>query len=107
MVTSGHLTRGSFVQLLIYQAQKVKGKKILIITDIEVLTELKTRDKIGDPKALDDPNSIILPGLENDAPQNTTSATAAQFYGNTPQRMQEQAAIQQAVPRAARPANST
>ncbi|KAL2011853.1 hypothetical protein VTN00DRAFT_4571 [Thermoascus crustaceus] len=52
-VTDGLLRKGCFVRLKSFQANSVKGKKILIILDLEVLTELGECDKIGEPKPLE------------------------------------------------------
>ncbi|KAG5292741.1 replication factor [Histoplasma ohiense] len=53
-VTSGQLVRGCFVRLKSFQANMVKGKRILIILDLEVLDRLGICEKkIGDPQPLD------------------------------------------------------
>ncbi|KAH8704693.1 replication protein A 70 kDa DNA-binding subunit [Talaromyces proteolyticus] len=52
-VTDGHLRKGCLVRLKSFQANAVKGKKILIILDLEVLAELGEYEKIGEPKPLE------------------------------------------------------
>ncbi|EEQ86233.1 hypothetical protein RJZ56_004116 [Blastomyces dermatitidis] len=53
-VTSGQLVRGCFVRLKSFQANMVKGKRILIILDLEVLERLGICEKkIGEPQPLD------------------------------------------------------
>ncbi|EAQ92381.1 hypothetical protein CHGG_00616 [Chaetomium globosum CBS 148.51] len=67
----GQLQRGSIVRVKQYQAQYLKGKHVMIILDLEVMTELGTPDKIGDPKSME-----VTTGER----QNTTSDSAS-FYG--------------------------
>ncbi|KKK21472.1 replication factor A 1, rfa1, partial [Aspergillus ochraceoroseus] len=74
-VTDGLLRKGCFVRLKSFQANSVKGKKILIILDLEVLQELGEVDKIGEPKPLE---SRVE---EDDKPQPTTISSGG-FYGN-------------------------
>ncbi|KAK7893040.1 Replication factor A protein 1 [Exophiala xenobiotica] len=47
------LRRGVLVQLVGYSANKVKAKRILIVTEIKVLEEFGEHEKLGDPKALE------------------------------------------------------
>ncbi|KAK3301326.1 uncharacterized protein B0H64DRAFT_429213 [Chaetomium fimeti] len=68
----GQLQRGSVVRVKQYQAQSLKGKNVMIILDLEVMTELGTPDKIGDPKSME-----VTTGER----QNTTSGGGASFYG--------------------------
>ncbi|PGH13789.1 hypothetical protein AJ80_06177 [Polytolypa hystricis UAMH7299] len=77
-VTSGVLRRGCFVKLKSFQANVVKGKRILIILDLEVLEELGECEKIGDPKPLEskpaDPEKPV-----------PTVISSNGFYGSRPQ----------------------
>ncbi|OJJ42023.1 hypothetical protein ASPZODRAFT_126218 [Penicilliopsis zonata CBS 506.65] len=52
-VTDGSLRKGCFVRLKSFQANSVKGKKILIILDLDVLGDLGECEKIGEPKPLE------------------------------------------------------
>ena len=71
LIHDGVLQRGSIIKMKDYQAQQVKGKSILIVLDVEVMTEFGTLDKIGEPKVME-PNAP--------PPQNTTIGGAG-FYG--------------------------
>ncbi|KAL4801387.1 hypothetical protein BDV18DRAFT_149273 [Aspergillus unguis] len=77
-VTDGLLRKGCFVRLKQFQANSVKGKKILIILDLEVLKELGEAEKIGEPKPLENKSE------EDEKPQPTTISSNG-FYGAKPQ----------------------
>lgn len=79
VVHDGSLKKGSFVRLKAYQANQVKGKRILIILDLEVITELEPMDKIGDPKALEFPEG-------GDAKSTSTTIASNGFYGTQPKQ---------------------
>ncbi|KAJ6007948.1 Replication factor A protein 1 [Penicillium herquei] len=72
VVTDGTLRKGCFVRLKSFQANSVKGKKILIILNLEVLKDLGEAEKIGDPKPLE------VKGEEEEKPQPTTISTTPQ-----------------------------
>ncbi|KAF9887566.1 Replication factor A protein 1 [Aspergillus nanangensis] len=84
-VTSGVLRRGCFVKLKGFQANSVKGKKILIIFDLEVLQDLGEAEKIGEPKPLENKME------EEEKPQPTTISSNG-FYGSKIQGAQGQVA---------------
>ena len=90
-VHEGKLKKGCFVRLKNYQSNAVKGKRILIVLDLEVLEELGVYEKIGEPKALD-----VKPE-EDEKPQNTTISSNG-FYGNKPQQQQQQIPQKQSLP---------
>ncbi|RAL64370.1 hypothetical protein DID88_001846 [Monilinia fructigena] len=48
VIHDGKLTKGCFIRLKNYQANEVKGKRILIILDIDVIESLGTMEKIGE-----------------------------------------------------------
>ncbi|KAF7719189.1 Replication factor A DNA-binding subunit [Penicillium ucsense] len=77
LVTEGSLRKGCFVRLKSFQANSVKGKKILIIMDLEVLKELGESEKIGEPKPLE------VKAEEEEKPQATTISSNG-FYGSKP-----------------------
>ncbi|KAI9818302.1 MAG: Replication factor A protein 1 [Thelocarpon impressellum] len=77
VVHEGKLTKGCFVRLKAYSANNVKGKRILIVLDLEVLEELGEHEKIGDPKALE------VKSEEESKPQPTTISSHG-FYGGKP-----------------------
>ncbi|KAJ9228549.1 hypothetical protein DTO271D3_3748 [Paecilomyces variotii] len=78
LVTSGLLRKGCFVRLKSFQANSVKGKKILIILDLEVLQELGECEKIGEPKPLE-----TKP--EDDEKAQPTAISSNGFYGTKAQ----------------------
>ncbi|KAL5363985.1 hypothetical protein BJX96DRAFT_156541 [Aspergillus floccosus] len=82
-VTSGLLRRGCFVKLKSFQANSVKGKKILIILDLEVLQELGEAEKIGEPKPLESK-------AEDEEKSQSTTISSNGFYGSKMQGAQAQ-----------------
>ncbi|EEH16301.1 hypothetical protein PABG_06388 [Paracoccidioides brasiliensis Pb03] len=86
-VTSGQLVRGCFVRLKSFQANLVKGKRILIVLDLEVLDRLGVCEKkIGEPQPLD------MKQEEQDKSLPTTISTNG-FYGSrAPQQAPQQSA---------------
>ncbi|KAE8365243.1 hypothetical protein BDV27DRAFT_127126 [Aspergillus caelatus] len=93
-VTSGQLRKGCFVRLKSFQANSVKGKKILIILDLEVLQDMGEAEKIGEPKPLESKTE------EDEKPQPTTISSNG-FYGSKIQGGQPQAPSKSAQPRPA------
>ncbi|CBY01885.1 hypothetical protein IAQ61_006485 [Plenodomus lingam] len=73
IVTSGQLKKGSIVRLLKYNPQRVKDKNILIIMELEVLSEYGELEKIGQPEA-----------LETRADTQPAAISGNNFYGNKP-----------------------
>ncbi|KAJ0356029.1 hypothetical protein COL154_001551 [Colletotrichum chrysophilum] len=53
VVHDGKLVRNCIVRITQYQANAVKGKNILIILGLEVIENLGTPDKIGEPQAFE------------------------------------------------------
>ncbi|KAL2167864.1 hypothetical protein VTG60DRAFT_693 [Thermothelomyces hinnuleus] len=90
VVHDGLLQKGSIVRVKQYQAQSVKGKSILIILDLDVITHLGTPDKIGDPK--------LMEAAPNEQQQNTTIGGAG-FYGGA---KSEPAAVHETKPQVQR-----
>ncbi|KAI9836842.1 MAG: hypothetical protein M1819_001007 [Sarea resinae] len=84
VVRDGKLKKGSFCRLKSYQANQVKGKRIIIVLDLEVLEWLGECEKIGDPKALE------LQSEDQNTAQPTTISSNG-FYGNKPQEAQQPA----------------
>ncbi|KAL2140442.1 hypothetical protein VTI28DRAFT_3793 [Corynascus sepedonium] len=56
VVHEGLLQKGSIVRVRQYQPQFVKGKSILIILDLEVISHLGTPEKLGDPQLMEGPS---------------------------------------------------
>merc|ERR1712093_470974 len=77
VVHEGKLKKGCIVRLKQYQANAVKGKRILIILDLEVIESLGELEKIGEPVALTVKDEADI------KPTNTTIAGNG-FYGNQP-----------------------
>ncbi|QSZ32520.1 hypothetical protein DSL72_002098 [Monilinia vaccinii-corymbosi] len=95
-IHDGKLTKGCFIRLKNYQANEVKGKRILIILDIDVIESLGTMEKIGEPTAVK---------VEDTKPANTTIAGGG-FYGNKPQ-VQQPAVQDRSLPSRAGPSSSS
>ncbi|KAE8334163.1 hypothetical protein BDV24DRAFT_146312 [Aspergillus arachidicola] len=93
-VTSGQLRKGCFVRLKSFQANSVKGKKILIILDLEVLQDLGEAEKIGDPKPLESKT-------EEEEKSQPTTISSNGFYGSKIQGGQLQAPNKLAQPQPA------
>jgi len=74
------LQRGCIVRVRGYQANHVKGKNILIILDLEVLTHLGTSEKLGNPQALQVESTA---GPAAPAPAAETAMSGTGFYGNS------------------------
>lgn len=69
------LKKGVIVQLLSYQANNVKGKRILIVTGIRVLEEYGVHNTLGNPVVMD---------VKDEGSTSTISSNG--FYGNQPQQ---------------------
>ncbi|KAE8321404.1 hypothetical protein BDV39DRAFT_185810 [Aspergillus sergii] len=93
-VTSGQLRKGCFVRLKSFQANSVKGKKILIILDLEVLQDLGEAEKIGEPKPLESKT-------EEEEKSQPTTISSNGFYGSKIQGGQLQAPNKLAQPQPA------
>ncbi|KAI0134186.1 replication factor-a protein 1 [Xylariales sp. AK1849] len=74
VIHDGNLVRGCIVRIKSYQANSVKGKNILIILDLEVITNLGVHDRIGEPTA-----------FETKPPAADTPVSGAGFYGAKPE----------------------
>ncbi|RMZ83171.1 hypothetical protein DV738_g1159, partial [Chaetothyriales sp. CBS 135597] len=74
-IQSGALRRGVIVQLLGYQANNIKQKKVLIVTDLKCLEEYGELDRLGDPKTLE--------VKTEDDKSHPTTITSNTFYGTT------------------------
>ncbi|TVY21723.1 Replication factor A protein 1 [Lachnellula arida] len=96
VVHDGKLKKGSIVRLKAFQANSVKGKRILIVLDLEVIESLGELEKIGEPVGLPEKDE------EDVKPVNTTIAGGG-FYGNKPAEPTRQ---QQALPSRAAPTSS-
>ncbi|KAL9630904.1 MAG: hypothetical protein Q9164_006180 [Protoblastenia rupestris] len=76
------LRKGCFVRLKSFQANQVKGRRIIIVLDLEVLEELGECEKLGEPKALE------IKAEDDIKPQSTTMSTDG-FYGIKPEKQQQ------------------
>jgi len=70
VVHDGHLERNSIIRMKSYQAQHLKGRSVLIILDVEVITGFGTIERLGDPKP-----------LEARAEAQSTTIGGTGFYG--------------------------
>ncbi|TAQ90680.1 hypothetical protein B7494_g1013 [Chlorociboria aeruginascens] len=87
IVHDGKLKKGSFVRLKSYQANAVKGKRILIILDLDVIEHLGELEKLGEPVAL-----TVKEEPEDVKPANTTIGGNG-FYGSKPQQPAQERAL--------------
>ncbi|KAK5048237.1 hypothetical protein LTR84_005907 [Exophiala bonariae] len=87
------LRRGVLVQLIGYNANAFKAKRILIVTEIKVLEEYGEHEKLGEPRPLETKTE------EEDT--KPSAATSQNFYG----AKQEQSSSR-AMPTHARPTSS-
>ncbi|KAI5285332.1 Replication factor A protein 1, partial [Ascosphaera aggregata] len=83
LVASEKLRVGCFVKLKQYTAKTLKGRKVVICQDLEVLEALGTCPRLGEPKQMES------------EPTNPPSVAPENFYGNRPQAQQPQAQLQQ------------
>ncbi|MCJ1477888.1 Replication factor A protein 1 [Lambiella insularis] len=83
VVTEGKLKKGCFVRLKSFTANSIKGKRILIVLDLDVLEELGVCDKIGDPQPLQI-------GEDEDVKPNPTTISSGGFYGEQKHQPQQQ-----------------
>ena len=98
IVVDGELRKNMLLRIKGYTPNLVKGKKILIIMDCEVLPEFGEPEKIGSPTPLES-------GEEGQAAQQDQpgNVSANGFYGNKPAVKQEQTPQRSMV---SRPANT-
>ena len=80
VVQENKLRKGCFVRLKQFQANSVKGRRIIIVLELDVLEELGECEKIGNPEALE--------VKEEEAKPTTISSNG--FYGNQPQAAPKQ-----------------
>ncbi|KAI9683656.1 MAG: Replication factor A protein 1 [Trizodia sp. TS-e1964] len=75
LVHEGKLKRGVFVRLKNFQSNTLKDKRILIILDLDVLTELGVAEKIGEP-------ATLITKVEESGKPHSTVISSEGFYGN-------------------------
>ncbi|KAF3357892.1 hypothetical protein VD0004_g9366 [Verticillium dahliae] len=92
VIHDGHLVKNCLVRVTQYQPNSVKGKNILIILGLEVIPELGTPEKIGDPLAFEP-----LPEGAAPNPGNTGNAPiqGQNFYGAKKEEEKEKPRISQ------------
>ncbi|KAI9805271.1 MAG: Replication factor A protein 1 [Piccolia ochrophora] len=83
LVQQDKLKKGCFVRLKSFQSSEVKGRKIIVVLDLDVLEELGDCEKIGDPKPLE-------PKSEDESKGQPGAISSNGFYGNKPQTQQQQ-----------------
>ncbi|KAI9849764.1 MAG: Replication factor A protein 1 [Thelocarpon superellum] len=76
VIHDGKLKKGCLVRLKGYSPNIVKGKRILIVLDLDVLEEFGEVEKIGDPKALE------VKSEEEESKAQPTTISSNGFYGN-------------------------
>lgn len=72
----GKLKRGAFVRLKQFSANIVKGKRIIIVLDLDILEELGECEKIGTPQMVGGKDE------EEDVKPQPTTISSNGFYGN-------------------------
>lgn len=75
LVQENKLRKGCFVRLKQFQASILKGRRIFIVLDLDILEELGEAEKIGNPEALEAKEEETKP----------TTISSGGFYGNLPQ----------------------
>jgi replication factor A1 len=80
VVHENKLRKGCFVRLKRFQANSVKGRRIIIVLDLDVLEEYGESEKIGHPEALEVKDEEAKP----------TTISSGGFYGNQPQAAPKQ-----------------
>ncbi|KAI9808713.1 MAG: hypothetical protein M1825_003865 [Sarcosagium campestre] len=85
LIQQDKLKKGCFVRLKSFQRSEVKGRKIIVVLDLEVLEELGITEKIGHPTTLD-PKDEDSKGEDHSGQPNAISSNG--FYGNQPQQAQ-------------------
>lgn len=96
----GKLKRGSIVRLKQFQPNSVKGKRIIIILDLEVIESLGEFEKIGEP--------VAVSVKEDVKPVINSNISGTGFYGNTPARtIEPKKESQQSLPSRSGPPSST
>ena len=76
LIKDGALKKGSIVKLTSYQPNKVKDKPIIIVLDLQVLSQFGECEKIGEPVGLD-----TKPNKADDKPQ-PAGISGSSMYGN-------------------------
>lgn len=89
LVSEGTLKRGNLVLLKNFQSNTVKDKPILVVLDMEVLSQYGELEKLGQPKALE---TIKADEQQEDVkPQAQAGGiTGTNFYGNRQQQQLQQ-----------------
>jgi replication factor A1 len=90
LVHDGLLQRGAIIRMTSHQAQHLKGRSVLIVLALEVLSEFGTPEKIGDPKGID---TTAVP-----APANTTMSGPG-FYGAKNETQDSKTQVQKQIAR--------
>ena len=81
LVTEGGLKKGNILKISAYTPNIVKGKRILILINVEILHEYGEQEKIGSPVELDK--------MEGGGQDQPAGVSANGFYGNRPAVKQE------------------
>ncbi|KAI9885753.1 MAG: hypothetical protein M1823_002431 [Watsoniomyces obsoletus] len=98
LVQGGKLQRGVIVRLKSFHAGAVRGKSILVVLDLEVLEDLGTYEKIGEPKAVQPAD-----GDQQSVGQQPSTISSAGFYGDQAPPQQQQHHQQQIQQQPAQP----
>ncbi|KAI9661294.1 MAG: Replication factor A protein 1 [Bathelium mastoideum] len=92
IVHEGRLRKGVLVRIRNFVPNTVKGRRILVILDLEVLEEFGEHEKIGQPEQLEvlktEEGAVVKTeeGAAQQAPQQPGNISSNGFYGNRPQQ---------------------
>ncbi|KAN0064628.1 Replication factor A protein 1 [Thecaphora frezii] len=81
MAESGEIDKNSVVRVLQYSSNNVQNRRILILLDLEVVAP-PTAERLGAPRALDEPNkSGVAPAAGTAVKQESGATVPATSYG--------------------------
>ncbi|KUJ11932.1 replication factor-a protein [Mollisia scopiformis] len=100
VIHDGKLKKGSIVRLKNYQANAVKGKRILIILDLEVI------ESLGELEKIDNPVGLTVKEESDDSKPVSTTIAGGGFYGSKPQAAEPVKQEQRTLPSRTGPSSS-
>ncbi|KAB8346326.1 hypothetical protein FH972_023370 [Carpinus fangiana] len=84
LVKEDKLKRGVFVRINNYSLNEVKGKRIMVVLECEVLEQYPLMDKIGNPESLESSGGPLKQEDEH-KPEPPSNIPSNNFYGSKPQ----------------------
>ncbi|GME41273.1 Nucleic acid binding OB-fold tRNA/helicase-type [Neofusicoccum parvum] len=86
VITSGQLKKGSIIRLKSFNPQVIKERKILVVLDLDVLSEYGELEKLGTPKGLEAADSAPKTEEKDTQPADIGGNG---FYGNKPVKREQ------------------